>query len=61
MSITTTAPGEDQYAETWRLWQLANAKSSRSAAIQARIVFAVILTAAAAWLGLQLLSSPAWL
>jgi hypothetical protein len=60
MSITTTAPREDQYAEPWRLWQLGNAKSSRRAATQARIVFAIVLTAAAAWLGLQLLSSPAW-
>jgi hypothetical protein len=60
MSITTTAPPEDAYAEPWRQWQLRNAKGSRRAAARARIVFAGVLTVAAAWLGLQLLSSPAW-
>ncbi|MBI2828483.1 MAG: hypothetical protein HYX77_04330 [Acidobacteria bacterium] len=60
MSITTTAARDDEHAEPWRQWQLANAKSNRKAAIQARIGFAFILTAAGAWLGLQLLSSPAW-
>ncbi len=59
MSITTTA-SRDEHAETWQQWQLDNAKSSRRAAIQARIGFTLILTTAAAWLGYQLLSSPAW-
>lgn len=60
MSITTIAPREDEHAESWRRWQLGNVKSNRRAATRARIVFAFVLTAAAAWLGLQLLSSPAW-
>jgi hypothetical protein len=60
MSMTTTTPREDDQAERWRLWQLGNTRSNRQAATWARIGFAVILTAAAAWLGLQLLSSPAW-
>jgi hypothetical protein len=51
---------EDEHAEHWRQWQLGNARSNRKAATAARIGFAIILTAAAAWLGLQLLSSPAW-
>ena len=60
MSVMTTTPREDRYAELWRQWQIGNAKSSRRTATQARILFALILTAAAAWIGLQLLSSPAW-
>jgi hypothetical protein len=60
MSITTTTPREDEHAERWRQWQLGNARSNRTAATWARIGFAVILTAAAVWLGLQLLASPAW-
>lgn len=55
MSITTTAPREDEHAERWQQWQLGNAKSSRTAAIRERIVFALILTAAGGWLGLQIL------
>ena len=60
MSITTTAQREDGQADPWQQWQLANVKSNRRAAAQARIAFAIILTTAAAWLALQLLSSPAW-
>jgi hypothetical protein len=60
MSITTTAPREDEYAERWRQWQVSNAESSRKAVSRARIVFAVVLTALGAWLGLQLLSLQLW-
>lgn len=60
MSITAINPREDEYAEPWRKWQLANVKSNRRSALQARIAFALVLTAAAAWLALQLSSSPAW-
>lgn len=60
MSITLIAPREDAYPERWRQWQLRSAASSRKSATRARIVFTVILTALAAWLGLQLLSSPLW-
>ena len=57
MSITMTPPTEDAYADRWRHWQRKNDKSSRKSARQARIVLAVVMTAAIAWLGLQLLSS----
>lgn len=55
MSVITMAPRADEYAERWRRWQLGNATSSRSAATRARVVFALVLTAAVAWLGLQIL------
>lgn len=60
MSTTTPIPAEDPHAERWRAWQLAYATRSRRTAARARVVFAVVLTGAAAWLGWQLLSSPAW-
>lgn len=60
MSITGVPPSEDAYAERWRQWQLENVKSSRSAAIQARVVFTLIFSTLAALLGLQLLSPPFW-
>jgi len=55
MSMTATAPRTDEYAERWRQWQRGNAESSRRAAIRARIVFVLVLTAAVVWLGLQIL------
>lgn len=54
MANQSTAPREDEYAERWRQWQVGNARSSRRGEIQARIVFAVVVTLAAAWLGLRL-------
>jgi hypothetical protein len=60
MTITTIAPSEDAAAERWRQWQLRNVEISRRSATRARIVFTVIFTALAAWLGLELLSSPLW-
>ena len=57
MSNTTTVPREAEYADRWGQWQLRNEASSRKGAMRARIVFTVILTVLAAWLGLQLLSS----
>ncbi len=60
MSITTNALRENTSAERWRQWQLRNAASSRKSATRARIVFTVIFTALAAWLGLELFSSPLW-
>jgi len=56
MSISTS-PHEDDDAERWRQWQLRNAKSNRSSAIQARVAIVIVLTGLTAWLGL-LLSSP---
>jgi type VI protein secretion system component VasF len=60
MSITLSAERDDEHAARWQQWKARNASSDRRSAIQARIVFALVLTASAAWLGLQLLSSPAW-
>lgn len=50
---------EGDHTARWDEWQLANAKSSRRAEVQARVAFAILLTGTAAWLGLQLLSMPA--
>jgi hypothetical protein len=55
VSITTTAPAGDVYAERWRLWQLAYTESSRKSAMQVRVVFTVVVTALAVAFGLQLL------
>ena len=56
MSLTTIAPGNDLSAdERWQQWQLRYAASSRRSATQARVVFTIIFTALAAWLGLELL------
>jgi hypothetical protein len=59
MSITVIGP-EDKFAERWRRWQIGYARSNRRSAIYARIAFTVVLTAAAVWLALQLMASPAW-
>jgi hypothetical protein len=58
MSVATIPSSQDSSAERWRQWQLRNAASSRKSATRARIVFTVIFTALAAWLGVELLSSP---
>ena len=60
MSNTTIAETEDAYAERWRLLMLANTASNRKAATRERIVLTLVMTALAAALVLQLLSSPAW-
>jgi hypothetical protein len=49
---------EHDDAARWRAWELGYRTSSHRAAIQMRVVFAVFLTGAAAWLGLQLFSMP---
>ena len=43
----------------WQAWERSYMTSSSRAAMQARIAFALLLTATAAWLGLQLMSMPA--
>ena len=43
----------------WQAWESSYMTSSSRTAVQARIAFALLLTAAAAWLGLQLMSMPA--
>ena len=52
--------GEDPQAAQWRQWQASNEDSNRTAAARMRIVFAVLLIAAGAWLGLELLPSQPW-
>jgi hypothetical protein len=49
------APADDDAAR-WQAWQHNYRISSDRAALHARIGFALLLTATAAWLGLQLLS-----
>jgi hypothetical protein len=43
----------------WQAWERSYMTSSNRAAMQARIAFALLLTAAAVWLGLQIMSMPA--
>jgi len=45
-------------ASRWQAWERNYMTSSQRAAVHARIAFAIILTGAAAWLGLQLMSIP---
>ncbi len=43
----------------WQAWERSYMTSSKRAATQARIAFALLLTATAVWLGLQIMSIPA--
>ena len=45
-------------AARWQAWARSYRKSSEQAARHARIVFTVLLTGAALWLGLQIMSMP---
>jgi hypothetical protein len=49
---------EHDEAARWQAWELGYRNSSHRAAIQMRIVFAILLTGASAWLGLQLATIP---
>jgi hypothetical protein len=42
----------------WEAWERSYMTSSHRAAMQARIAFALLLTATAVWLGLQIMSMP---
>ena len=42
----------------WQAWERRYATGSHRAAMQARIAFALLLTATAVWLGLQIMSMP---
>ena len=42
----------------WQAWERSYTTSSHRAAMQARIAFALLLTATAAWLGFQIMSMP---
>jgi hypothetical protein len=42
----------------WQAWERSYMVSSNRAAMQARIAFALLLTATAVWLGLQIMSMP---
>ena len=50
---------EPDDAARWREWERGYRNSSHRAAIQARIAFTIVLTGAAAWLGLQIWMMPA--
>jgi len=52
------AAAEHDAAARWREWERDYRNSSHRAAIHARIAFTVLLTGAAAWLGLQLWTMP---
>ena len=60
MSPTPMPLASDANTESarWQAWERSYMTSSNRAAMQARIAFAIILTGAAAWLGLQLMSMP---
>ena len=45
-------------AADWRAWERSYMISSQQAARRARIAFAILLTGAAVWLGLQIMSMP---
>lgn len=55
-SMPTTAVNSD--AGHWQQWEHRYQESSRKSAFQARIAFAVLLTATVLWLGRQLLTMP---
>ena len=61
MSPITTPLVHDASDESvrWQAWERNYMTSSNRAAMQARIAFALVLTAAAVWLGLQIMSMPA--
>ena len=58
--ITTPLVGDanDELAR-WQAWERSYMTSSTRAATQARIAFALLLTATAVWLGFQIMSIPA--
>jgi hypothetical protein len=45
-------------AARWQAWEHGCRSSSEQAARHARIAFAILLTGAAVWLGLQIMSMP---
>jgi hypothetical protein len=59
MSLMPVIAVEHDEAARWHAWELGYRNSSHRAAIHARIAFTILLTGAAAWLGLQLFSMPA--
>ncbi len=54
--VVTSAQQDD--AARWQAWVDHYGDSSRRAAVHARIAFAILLTGAAVWLGLQILRMP---
>jgi hypothetical protein len=57
MPMPMVAAANDDAAR-WQAWERSYTNSSGRAAMQARIAFAILLTGAAVWLGLQLMSMP---
>ena len=61
MSLTpvpVVASEQQDEAARWQAWVTQYGDSSQRAAVHARIAFAILLTGAAAWLGLQILRMP---
>lgn len=56
---TASVQPDENVSQRWRRW-LTHAQSSRAVARRARIVFTVVLTVLAVWLGLQLASWRFW-
>lgn len=60
MSVRPTIHERDDHDARWEDWQIRNASRSRRDARNSRVVAAVLLGAAAAWVLVELLSSPAF-
>lgn len=56
---TLLAGNANDESARWQAWERSYMISSQRAAMQARIAFALLLTATAVWLGLQIMSMPA--
>jgi len=57
MPLPVIAAQHDEAAR-WTAWEREYSDSSLRSAFQARVVFALLLTGAAAWLGLKLMTIP---
>jgi hypothetical protein len=57
MSLPATATDPTEAAR-WQAWEQNYMASSRRSTLHARITLAILVTGAAIWLGLQLLSMP---
>ena len=57
-TLTPLVRDANDESARWQAWERTYAISSARAAMQARVAFALLLTAAAVWLGLQIMSMP---
>jgi len=58
MPMPMTVATNDEAAR-WQTWQRSYMRSSHRASKLARVAFAILLSSAAAWLALQIMSMPA--